>query len=148
MRMGAALLGTAVLAAGCAGMRGGLGEGNAGARDVARAASLAAEGRPRDARQVYAAVIREHPKAPAAADALYGIAILQVEPKSPLRDYEAARTTFQRLLAEHPESPHAAEARAWRAALGEIERCSADAARLRQDMESLKRLDLEQEVPR
>jgi tetratricopeptide (TPR) repeat protein len=148
--MGAALLGAAVLAAGCAGMRlpGGLGEGNSGARDVTRAASLAAEGRPRDARELYESVIRDHRKEPAAADALYGLAILQVEPKSPLRDYSAARANFQRLLAEHPDSPHAAEARAWRAALGEIERCSTDAARLRQDMERLKRLDLEQEVPR
>jgi TolA-binding protein len=148
--MGAALLGAAVLAGGCAGMRlpGGLGEGNAGARDVARAANLAAEGRPREARDLYETVIRDHPKEPAAADALYGLAILEVEPKSPIRDYPAARAKFQRLLTEHPDSPHAAEARAWRAALGEIERCSADAARLRQDMERLKRLDLEQETPR
>jgi hypothetical protein len=124
------------------------GEQNAGARDVARAAQLAADGRPRDARDLYEDVIRDHRKEPVAADALYGLAILQVEPKSPLRNYQAARATFQRLLAEHPDSTHGAEARAWRAALGEIERCSADAARLREDMERLKRLDLELEAPR
>jgi outer membrane protein assembly factor BamD (BamD/ComL family) len=112
---------------------------------VARADDLAHARSPREARTLYQKVIRQHPGTPAAADALYGLAQLLVQPESPLRDYSAAHATLGRLLAEYPESPHASEARAWHAALGELLRSQADARQVREDLERLKQLDMEQE---
>jgi TolA-binding protein len=112
---------------------------------LGRADELARRGSPREARAVYRVVLRTYRGTTAAADALYGLGQLYVDPDSPLHDWATANIAFGRLLNEYPRSRHAPGARAWRAALGELLRNQADARRLRADLERLKELDMEEE---
>jgi hypothetical protein len=116
--------------------------------DLARADELARTGSGRAARTLYRKVLRGTRGTPTAAEALYGLGRLYVDPESGVRDYAAAQVAFGRLMREYPDSMRAAEARAWEAALGELLRSQADARRMRADLERLKALDLEQERPR
>jgi outer membrane protein assembly factor BamD (BamD/ComL family) len=99
----------------------------AGADDLAR------RGEARAALRAYERVLREHPRDPAAAGALYGIGRLQADPAGGHRGYRAAQRTFARLQAEYPESRWEADARAWRAVLGDLITREEEAARLRED---------------
>src|SRR5262249_55564760 len=119
--------------------------GNDPTRLIAQADELARNGSPTEARAMYRQIVRQHSQTPAAADALWGLGQLYVDPDSKLRDYTSAHAVFGRLLAEHPDSPHVAEARAWYAALGELLRAQEDSKRVKNDIEQLKRLDMEQE---
>ena len=112
---------------------------------LARADELARTRSAQEARAVYRTVLHTYRGTPPAADALYGLGQLYVDPESPLHDWASANIAFGRLLAGYPDSRHAGEARAWRAALTELLRNQADARRLRSDMERLKELDMEQE---
>jgi len=114
-------------------------------RVVARADTLARANSPREARELYLRVLRDFPDDPAAPRALYGLGQLRVDPKSPLRDYTAARLDFARLVTRYPTSPWTPEARAWQAALSELLKHEADAERTRGDLEQLKELDKEME---
>jgi len=111
---------------------------------VARGDELAQKD-PRAAHELYRSVLRDRPRDPVAPEALYRLALLYVAPDGPLHDYRAARTAFERLLTEYPDNPHAIEARAWSAALSELERTEAESAKLRANLERLKELDMEQE---
>jgi len=55
-----------------------------------------------------------------AAETLYRLGLLQVDPTNGIRDYRAARATFTRLLSEYPRSRWDAEARAWQATLTDL----------------------------
>jgi len=114
---------------------------------VAQADNLARTNAPREARTIYLRVLREYPDDPVAPRALYGLGRLRVDPKSPLRDYAVARTVFTRVATRYPSSQWAPEARAWQAALTELLKHEADAARSREDLERLKELDKELEEP-
>ena len=120
-------------------------EGNDPTRLVAQADELVRTGSPTEARAMYRQIVRQHSQTPAAADALWGLGQLYVDPDSRLRDYASAHAIFGRLLTEHPDSPHVGEARAWYAALGELLRAQEDSRRVKNDIEQLKRLDMEQE---
>jgi tetratricopeptide (TPR) repeat protein len=120
-------------------------EGDDPSRLVARADELAHTGSPRAARELYRKVVRLHRDSPAAANALYGLGRLYVDPGSPVHDWDAAHVAFGRLVTEHRDSVHADEARAWVAALDEMQRAQAEANRLRTDLERLKEIDMEQE---
>ena len=100
---------------------------------VAGADDLARRGEARAALLAYERVLREHPRDPAAAGALYGLGRLQADPAGGQRGYRAAQRTFPRLLAEYPESRWEAAARAWRAVLGELITREEEAARLKED---------------
>jgi hypothetical protein len=109
-------------------------------------AEVAARGRDtRRARDLYQEVLRRDAGDDVEPRALYGLALLHVDPDSRLRDYAAARRLFGQLASRHPDSPWAREARAWRATLDDLLRQEADAARLRGDMDRLKAMDLEME---
>jgi tetratricopeptide (TPR) repeat protein len=124
---------------------------------VTRADDLARRGEARAALAAYERVLREHPRAPAGAAALYGLGRLQADPGQ--RNYRAAQRTFARLLAEYPHSRWEADARAWRAVLGDLiareeeaarlkddaARLSDEAARLKTQIELLRRTDLDLE---
>lgn len=99
-----------------------------------------------------AAVVDAFPDDPAAAEALWMIGVLRVDPQSRVRDLRAARTVFARLAAEYPQSHVAAAARGWVAVLRDRDRCDEDAAalrdesaRLRETVDAMRRLDLELE---
>lgn len=115
------------------------------ARLVEHADQLAHDGRPVAARDLYERVVREYPGDPARAEALYGLGQLQCDPASPFRDYRAGYTTFGRLLAEHPRSSFEADARRWRATLSELFARDEEMARMRSQLQRLKRIEVELE---
>jgi hypothetical protein len=115
------------------------------ARLVERADHLAHDGRPVAARDLYERVVREYPGDPARAEALWGLGQLQCDPASPFRDYRAGYTTFGRLLAEHPRSTFEADARRWRATLSELLAREEEMARMRSQLQRLKRIEVELE---
>jgi hypothetical protein len=97
-------------------------------------------------------VLREHPGDPVGASALYGLGRLQADPAGGLRNYRAAQRAFSRLLADYPESRWEADARAWQAVIGDLlareaeaARLKDEAARLRTQIEQLRRTDLDLE---
>ena len=115
------------------------------ARLVGQADDLADHGQAQEASHVYERVLREHPTDPAAASALYGLGRLQASPTSSLRSYRAAHATFSRLLSEYPQSRWEREARAWRAVLTDLLAREDESARLRAQIERLRRTDLDLE---
>jgi hypothetical protein len=124
-------------------------EATGGSRDVARlvarADTLVANGEAQAAMAIYERVVREHAKDPEAAAALYGLGRLQADPAGRLRNYRAAHATFSRLIAGHPGSRWEPEARAWRAVLADLIAREDEAARLRTQIERLRRTDLDLE---
>jgi hypothetical protein len=117
-------------------------------RDLAEADRLARTGSGRAARTLYRRVLREVRGTPVAAEALYGLGRLYVDPESGVRDYGSAHMAFSRILREYPNSPRAAEARCWDALITEMQRNQTEAGRLRADLDRLKALDMEQERSR
>ena len=119
-------------------------------RLVDRADGLAQGGDHAGARALYEQAVQEYPTSPWAPTALFRLARLEVSPESPLRNYRQAYGHFDRLVNEYPDSSHAGEARAWRDTLGQLLAREQEAARIRQDMERLKRVErrLEQEKRR
>lgn len=129
------------------------------ARSLRQAESLAREGRPGPAQDLYLRIREEFPQDPAACQALYRLGVLQADPLNPLKDYRAARTTFTRLLAEYPRSPWDTDARAWQATLTELllredesrrigqrlRKTEEDLLRVRTGLERLKQTDLDSE---
>ncbi|HSB41680.1 MAG TPA: tetratricopeptide repeat protein [Methylomirabilota bacterium] len=114
-------------------------------RLVAHADGLAERGEARAARTAYEHLLRRYPGEPAAAAALYGIGRLQVDPSSGVRNYRAAQRTFSRLLADYPGSPWEAEARAWRTTIVDLLAREEEATRLKNQLEQLRRTDLDLE---
>ena len=115
------------------------------ARLVARADELVERGQAPAAIPVYERVVREHAQDPAAASALYGLGRLQADPASRLRNYRAAHAAFSRLITGHPGSRWEPEARAWRAVLADLIAREDEAARLKTQIERLRRTDLDLE---
>jgi tetratricopeptide (TPR) repeat protein len=110
---------------------------------VDRAGVYAREGKPTAARDLYERVIREYPEDPARPAALYGLGLLQSDPTGPLRDYRAAYGTFGRLLSEHPRGRWEADARRWRAMLNEVMTREEETTRLKNQLERLKKIEVE-----
>ncbi len=110
---------------------------------VERGFELARGGRPLAARELYERVIRDHPDDPARAGALFGLGLLYADPAGALRDYRGSYATFGRLIAEHPRSRWEADARLWRATLHELFLREEEAARLRSQLQRLKRIEVE-----
>jgi len=119
----------------------GRGESDPATRLVAQADGLAERGQVAEAFHDYELVLRDYPADPASAAALYGLGRLQAAPGSPLRNYRAAHAAFSRLLTEHPQSRWESEARAWRAVLGDLIAREDDTARLKAQLERLRRTD-------
>jgi TolA-binding protein len=126
---------------------------------VARAGTLGREGQVGAARDLYRQVIDEHPQDPARPHALWGLAQLLADPTGPRHDYRASVATFDRLLVEHPRSELAPDARLWRAVLAELiareddharlrAQSGEEIARLRSQLQRLKRIDVELERKR
>lgn len=134
-----------LLASACATMPRDPGASSPMARLVARADDLAAGGQASAAHALYERALREHPGDPAGAAALYGLGRLQTDPTSGLRNYRAAHATFSRLLSEYPESRREPEARVWRAVLGDLLAREDEAARLKVQIDRLRRTDLDLE---
>ena len=109
----------------------------------AGASSWPAAGKPLAARELYERVVRDYPDDPARAGALFGLGLLYADPAGPLRDYRGSYATFGRLLAEHPRSRWDADAKLWRATLNELLVREEETARLRSQLQRLKRIEVE-----
>ena len=127
--------------------RGALPARSEAAQLVVRAGELAHDGKPLAARDLYERVVRDYPGDPARASALYGLGQLQCDPASPFRDYRTSYTTFGRLLVEYPRSTYEADAKLWRATLNELLSREEEMARLRSQLQRLKRIEVELERP-
>jgi tetratricopeptide (TPR) repeat protein len=114
-------------------------------RLVAQADELAGHGQVQEAYRVYERVLQEYPADPSAPSALYALGRLQAAPRNPLRNYRAAHAAFSRLLADYPQSRWEGEARAWRAVLEDLLAREEESARLRAQIERLRRTDLDLE---
>lgn len=115
------------------------------ARQVAYGDELAERGEAREALLTYERVVRDYPEDPATPGALYGVGRVQASAAGPVRNYRAAQAAFTRLLTEYPGSRWAADARAWKAVLGDLLTREEETARLRAQIELLRRTDLELE---
>ncbi len=113
------------------------------AATVERGFELARGGKPLAARDLYERVVRDYPDDPARAGALFGLGLLYADPTGPLRDYRGSYATFGRLLAEHPRSRWDADAKLWRATLNELLVREEETARLRSQLQRLKRIEVE-----
>jgi TolA-binding protein len=89
-------------------------------RTVRHAEGLDRAGQPGAAADLYQQVVRQHPADQASAEALYRLGVLQADPRSPQRDYRAARVMFCGLLTDYPNSRWDTEARAWQAMLTDL----------------------------
>jgi outer membrane protein assembly factor BamD (BamD/ComL family) len=114
-------------------------------RLLAQADDLARRGQTRAAFEAYNRLLQEHPGAPAGAAALYGLGRLQADPAGSLRNYPAAVRAFSRLLTEYPGSRWEADARVWRAVITDLVAREDEAARLKRQIEHLRRTDLDLE---
>jgi hypothetical protein len=121
-------------------------------RALADGLAAVAKSDDRAALRKLAAVVDGWPTDPAAAEALWMIGVLRVDPQSRVRDLRAARAVFARLASEFPQRPEAAAARGWVAVLRERDRCDDElatlrdeSARLRETVEAMRRLDLDVE---
>jgi tetratricopeptide (TPR) repeat protein len=120
--------------------------GSGGAtRMVGYADDLAERGEVQEAFRVYERVLHDYPADPASASALYWLGRLQAAPESQLRNYRAAHAAFSRLLSEYPQSRWESEARAWRAVLGDLLAREEETARVKIQLERLRRTDLDLE---
>jgi TolA-binding protein len=119
------------------------GRGGSGAatRMVGYADDLVERGEVQEAFRVYERVLHDYPADPASASALYWLGRLQASPESQLRNYRAAHVAFSRLLSEYPQSRWESEARAWRALLGDLIAREDDTARLKAQLDRLRRTD-------
>jgi tetratricopeptide (TPR) repeat protein len=117
----------------------------AATRMVGYADDLVERGEVQEAFRVYERVLRDYPADPASASALYGLGRLQAAPGSQLRSYRAAHAAFSRLLSEYPQSRWESEARAWRAVLGDLLAREDETARVKTQLERLRRTDLDLE---
>jgi hypothetical protein len=134
-------------------------QASASAHALRQAETLAREGKPGPAQELYLTIREQFPQDPAAPQALYRLGVLQADPLNPLKDYRAARATFTRLLAEYPRHPWDTDARAWQATLTELllreddarrlshrlRKAEEDLVRMRTGLERLKHTDLENE---
>jgi TolA-binding protein len=118
------------------------------AATVERGFELARGGKQLAARDLYERVMRDYPDDPACAGALFGLGLLYADPTGPLRDYRGSYATFGRLLAEHPRSRWDADARLWRATLHELLAREEETARLRSQLQRLKRIEVDLDRPR
>lgn len=120
---------------------------------IAEADAEAMAGRQRNALTMYETIVKEHPGEEVAAHALHGMAIVRLDPRSPVRDRRLGLQHLTKLSSEYPNTSWGREARLWRLLLREIDRCEAeatqlgaDADRLRQTLDSLRDSDLELET--
>lgn len=117
-------------------------------RLVEQADGLAESGDHAGARALYERVVQQYPGSPWTPRALYRLARLEVTADSPVRNYRRAYGHFDRLVRDYPDGAYAGEARAWRETLGQLLAKEQEAARVRSDLERLKRSEVELEGKR
>lgn len=101
-----------------------------------------ARGDSRGAARAYMRLVEDHPQSDEAARALFQLAMMQLDPSTPVYDRDGGVASLQRIGVEHAESPWAPAA----ALVLELTRQNADLERTLEALESqldeLKKLDL------
>lgn len=131
------LVALAVVCAGCAAadwFRERPGPRSQAAELMAQGDELVRNERPSEARNVYARIVAEPARDAVHARALYSLARLYAGGSGTLRDYRAALGAFERLLTDYPRGERELDALAWRAALAALLAREADVARLKAEL--------------
>lgn len=119
---------------------------------LAQARDSVANGRYAEARSHYLEILENYPDSPAAFQARWGMAWIRVDPKSPLRDYAAARINFDRLVADYGADggDWRAWAEAWRGVLARLAAAEAEGETLRDRQKALENeiVSLKQDLDR
>lgn len=106
---------------------------------LARARDSVANGRYVEGRKLYIEILEKYPGSPEAFQARWGMAWIRVDPKSPLRDYAAARINFDHLAADYASEggDWLAWVEAWRAVLGRLAAAESEGAALKDKKQAL-----------
>jgi outer membrane protein assembly factor BamD (BamD/ComL family) len=109
---------------------------------------LLQEGKYADAANVFRVVEQEHPGTPWAGSAAYATAVAAVLGDHEHQDYVSALREFDRFIERYPLHDRVPEAKAWRQTIRQIMDARRENARLLNNIEKLKALDLQQEEKR
>ena len=119
---------------------------------LSQARDKVANGKYLEARKLYIQILSKHPKSPEAFEARWGMAWIRVDPRSPLRDYTAARINFDRLVADYGSrgGDWLAWAHAWQAVLERLSAAESEGVALKTKKQALEDdlVDLESDLDR
>jgi hypothetical protein len=119
---------------------------------LSEARDKVASGEYQEARKLYIQILEQHPESPEAFQARWGMAWIRVDPRSPLRDYSAARINFDHLAADYGASggDWLAWVEAWQAVLTRLSAAESEGAALKNKKQALEDdlVDLESDLDR
>ena len=88
-------------------------------------------------------MVRDYPDDPARAGALFGLGLLHADPTGPLRDYRGCLRDLRPPPRRVSAQPLGRRRRLWRATLHELFVREEETARLRGQLQRLKRIEVE-----
>jgi hypothetical protein len=119
---------------------------------LSKAREKVANGKYLEARKLYIQILEKYPKSPEAFEARWGMAWIRVDPRSPLRDYAAARVNFDHLAADYGSrgGDWLAWVQAWQAVLERLAAAESEGVALKTKKQALEDdlVDLESDLDR
>lgn len=119
---------------------------------LSEARDKVANGQYNEGRKLYIKILEDYPESPEAFQARWGMAWIRIDPKSPLRDYAAARINFDRLAADYGSQggDWLAWVDAWRAVLDRLGAAESEGVALKTKKQALEDdlVDLEGDLDR
>jgi hypothetical protein len=106
---------------------------------LSEARDKVANGQYTEGRKLYIRILEEYPESAEAFQARWGMAWIRIDPKSPLRDYTAARINFDRLAADYGSQggDWLAWVEAWRAVLDRLDAAESEGIALKTKKQAL-----------
>jgi hypothetical protein len=119
---------------------------------LSQARDKVANGNYPEARKLYIEILEQYPESPEAFQARWGMAWIRVDPRSPLRDYGAARINFDHLAADYGArgGDWLAWVEAWQAVLERLSAAESEGVALKTKKQALEDdlVDLEGDLDR
>jgi hypothetical protein len=119
---------------------------------LSQAREKVASGKYFEARKLYIQILEKHPESTEAFQARWGMAWIRVDPRSPLRDYAAARINFDHLVADYGSrgGDWLAWVEAWQAVLDRLSAAESEGVELKSKKQALEDdlVDLESDLDR
>jgi hypothetical protein len=119
---------------------------------LSEARDKVANGQYQEGRKLYIQILEKYPETEEAFQARWGMAWIRIDPKSPLRDYAAARINFDRLAADYGSrgGDWLAWVDAWRAVLDKLDAAESEGVALKTKKQALEDdlVDLEGDLDR
>jgi hypothetical protein len=119
---------------------------------LSQARDKVANGKYFEARELYIKILDGYPESPEAFQARWGMAWIRVDPRSPLRDYTAARRNFDHLAADYGSrgGDWLAWVEAWQAVLERLAAAETEGVALKTKKQALEDdlVDLESDLDR